>query len=175
MEAPYIRREPSAEEMQVAGTGGMRKAEMHVGWFSTTCALNDESIQLFEDVFGTSLDMNRSILLEDFASHVSRRGFLTQELSEVKVKVCVYVFTCHSFFKYLHISFEKYFIFGAINMCSFKRHNAHAVLLPIEFTGVFFFQNRMVEVENLRRMCIPPPGKGQKVIREIQVGEIRRL
>lgn len=28
--------------------------------FSTTCVLNDESIQLFEDVFGTSLDMNRS-------------------------------------------------------------------------------------------------------------------
>ena len=108
MEAPYIRREPSAEEMQVAGTGGMRKAEMHVGWFSTTCVLHDESIQLFEHVFGTSLDMNGYILLEDFASHVPRRGFLTQELSEVKVKVCVFYM-----FSHIHSS----------NICTFRlRH-----------------------------------------------------
>ena len=84
---------------------------MHLGnGFSTTCVLNDESIQLFEDVFGTSLDMNRSILVEDFCLYMFPEGAILNthpslEVKIVKIKVCfrVCLTTCHSFFTYLHI------------------------------------------------------------------------
>ena len=117
------------------GLGQGKWGFLEEGWdafrngFSTTCVLNDESFQLFEDVFGTSLDMNRSILVEDFSLHMFPEGAIlnTHPSLEVKIKVCfrVCLTACHSFFDiYLHISFEQGFIFGVRATCVLsKRHN----------------------------------------------------
>ena len=116
--------------------------------FSTTCVLNDESIQLFEDVFGTSLDMNRSILVEDFSLHMFPEGaawhpsIIRSEDKSVFLGVSDSMsFILHIF---THFTHEQGFIFGvhaARVFFSKAQQWHHATLVSFVVASLVVFHN----------------------------------